>query len=162
VSETEQGQHADEALLHQLGYRQELNRRISGFTNFALSFTVISILAGTLTSYYIGFANGGPIMMSWGWPFVSLMCVVVALAMAELASAMPTAGGLYYWSSKLGTPAWGWFTGWTNLIGLTIGTAAVVPVNGHDHADHHFHLLRHLPAAGRRHQYVRHLAGAHH
>ena len=71
MSETEQGQHADEALLHQLGYRQELNRRISGFTNFALSFTVISILAGTLTSYYIGFANGGPIMMSWGWPFVS-------------------------------------------------------------------------------------------
>ena len=125
MSETEQGQHADEALLHQLGYRQELNRRISGFTNFALSFTVISILAGTLTSYYIGFANGGPIMMSWGWPFVSLMCVVVALAMAELASAMPTAGGLYYWSSKLGTPAWGWFTGWTNLVGLTIGTAAV-------------------------------------
>lgn len=122
---TEQSQHTDEALLHQLGYRQELNRRISGFTNFALSFTVISILAGTLTSYYIGFANGGPIMMSWGWPFVSLMCVVVALAMAELASAMPTAGGLYYWSSKLGTPAWGWFTGWTNLIGLTIGTAAV-------------------------------------
>jgi amino acid transporter len=125
VAGPEQRQDADEALLHRLGYRQELNRRISGFTNFALSFTVISILAGTLTSYYIGFGDGGPIMMSWGWPFVSLMCVVVALAMAELASAMPTAGGLYYWSSKLGSPAWGWFTGWANLVGLTIATAAV-------------------------------------
>jgi amino acid transporter len=116
---------ADTLMLHELGYRQELHRRISGFTNFAVSFTVISILAGTLTSYYIGFANGGPIIMSWGWPFVALMCLVVALAMAELASAMPTAGGLYYWASKLGSPTWGWFTGWFNLAGLTIATAAV-------------------------------------
>lgn len=115
----------DEQLLHRMGYAQELRRRISGFTNFAISFTVISILAGTLTSYYIGFANGGPIIMSWGWPFVSVMCLFVALAMAELASAMPTAGGLYYWASKLGTPAWGWFTGWLNIVGFTIATAAV-------------------------------------
>jgi amino acid transporter len=115
----------DEQLLHRLGYAQELRRKLSGFTNFAISFTVISILAGTLTSYYIGFANGGPIMMSWGWPLVSIMCVFVGLAMAELASAMPTAGGLYFWASKLGTPAWGWFTGWLNIVGFTIGTAAV-------------------------------------
>lgn len=115
----------DEQLLHRMGYAQELRRRLSGFTNFAISFTVISILAGTLTSYYIGFANGGPIIMSWGWPFVSIMCLFVALAMAELASAMPTAGGLYYWASKLGTPAWGWFTGWLNIVGFTIAVAAV-------------------------------------
>jgi amino acid transporter len=115
----------DEQLLHRLGYAQELRRKLSGFTNFAISFTVISILAGTLTSYYIGFADGGPIMMSWGWPLVSIMCVFVGLAMAELASAMPTAGGLYFWASKLGTPAWGWFTGWLNIVGFTIGTAAV-------------------------------------
>src|SRR5262249_14428915 len=88
----------DEQLLHQMGYAQELRRRLSGFTNFAISFTIISILAGTLTSYYIGFANGGPIIMSWGWPFVAIMCLFVALAMAELASSMPTAGGLYYWA----------------------------------------------------------------
>ena len=115
----------DEQLLHRMGYAQELRRRLGGFTNFAISFTIISILAGTLTSYYIGFANGGPIIMSWGWPFVALMCLFVALAMAELASAMPTAGGLYYWASKLGTPAWGWFTGWLNIVGFTIATAAV-------------------------------------
>jgi amino acid transporter len=115
----------DEQLLHRMGYAQELRRRLSGFTNFAISFTIISILAGTLTSYYIGFANGGPIIMSWGWPFVALMCLFVALAMAELASAMPTAGGLYFWASKLGTPIWGWFTGWLNIVGFTIATAAV-------------------------------------
>lgn len=115
----------DEQLLHRMGYAQELRRKLSGFTNFAISFTIISILAGTLTSYYIGFANGGPIIMSWGWPFVALMCLFVALAMAELASAMPTAGGLYFWASKLGTPIWGWFTGWLNIVGFTIATAAV-------------------------------------
>ena len=115
----------DEQLLHRMGYAQELQRRLSGFTNFAISFTIISILAGTLTSYYIGFANGGPIIMSWGWPLVATMCLFVALAMAELASAMPTAGGLYYWASKIGSPAWGWFTGWLNIVGFTIATAAV-------------------------------------
>jgi amino acid transporter len=115
----------DEQLLHRMGYAQVLRRRLSGFTNFAISFTIISILAGTLTSYYIGFANGGPIVMSWGWPAVSLMCLFVALAMAELASAMPTAGGLYYWAAKIGSPAWGWFTGWLNIIGFSVATAAV-------------------------------------
>src|SRR5690348_1570131 len=95
----------DERTLHQLGYAQELKRAMSGFTNFAISFTVISVLAGPITSYYIGFANGGPIMMAWGWPLVSIFCVIVALAMAELASSMPTAGGLYFWSSRLGSPA---------------------------------------------------------
>jgi len=126
VTDTQRLAHlTDEQLLHQMGYAQELRRRLSGFTNFAISFTIISILAGTLTSYYIGFANGGPIIMSWGWPFVALMCLFVALAMAELASAMPTAGGLYFWASKLGTPVWGWFTGWLNIVGFTIATAAV-------------------------------------
>ena len=115
----------DQQLLHRMGYAQVLRRRISGFTNFAISFTIISILSGTLTSYYIGFANGGPIIMSWGWPFVSLMCLFVALAMAELASAMPTAGGLYYWAAKIGSPAWGWFTGWLNIVGFSVATAAV-------------------------------------
>ena len=38
--------------------------------------------------------------------------------MSELASAYPTAGGIYYWASRLGGAGWGWFTGWFNLIGL--------------------------------------------
>ena len=38
--------------------------------------------------------------------------------MSELASAFPTAGGIYYWASKLGGAGWGWFTGWFNLLGL--------------------------------------------
>ena len=75
---------------------------MGGFQNFAIRFTIISILAGCLTSYYIAFNNGGPIAITWGWLLVGLMCTIVSLAMAEIASVYPTAGGLYYWSSKLG------------------------------------------------------------
>ena len=98
---------------------------MGGFQNFAISFTIISILAGCLTSYYIAFLQGGPIAVTWGWLLVGLMSTIVALSMAEIASAYPTAGGLYYWASKLGSPAWGWFTGWFNLVGQIAVTAAI-------------------------------------
>ncbi|MBA2615085.1 MAG: amino acid permease [Actinobacteria bacterium] len=119
------GHSDDETLLHKLGYAQELMRGMGGFQNFAISFTIISILAGCLTSYYIAFGQGGPVAVTWGWLLVGLMSTIVALAMAEIASAYPTAGGLYYWASKLGSPAWGWFTGWFNLIGQIAVTAAI-------------------------------------
>src|SRR5436190_8210711 len=115
----------DERLLHRLGYAQELFRAMGGFQNFAISFTIISILAGCLTSYAIAFNNGGPIAISRGWLLVGLMSTLISLAMAEIASVFPTAGGLYYWSSKLGSPAWGWFTGWFNLVGQIAVTAAI-------------------------------------
>src|SRR3954453_15019964 len=115
----------DESLLHRLGYAQELFRAMGGFQNFAISFTIISILAGCLTSYYIAFNNGGPIRISRGLLRGGLMSPIVSLAMAEIASVYPTAGGLYYWASKLGGPAWGWFTGWFNLIGQIAVTAAI-------------------------------------
>src|SRR5262249_38350696 len=90
-----------------------------------ISFTIISILAGCLTSYFIAFNNGGPVAITWGWLIVGAFCVLVAMAMGEIASAMPTAGALYYWASKLGGPAWGWFTGWFNLLGQIAVTAAI-------------------------------------
>src|SRR5881628_3519552 len=115
----------DRQQLHRLGYAQELFRSMGGFQNFAISFTIISILAGCLTSYYIAFSQGGPVAITWGWLIVGAFCTIVALAMAEIASTYPTAGGLYFWSSRLGTPAWGWFTGWFNLIGQIAVTAAI-------------------------------------
>jgi amino acid transporter len=115
----------DEGTLHRLGYAQELFRSMGGFQNFAISFTIISILAGCLTSYYIAFNQGGPIAVTWGWLLVGFFCIIVALAMGEIASTYPTAGGLYYWASKLGGPAWGWFTGWFNLVGQIAVTAAI-------------------------------------
>ncbi|MDQ3579680.1 MAG: amino acid permease [Actinomycetota bacterium] len=119
---------SDEARLHRLGYAQELRRSLSGFSNFAISFTIISILSGCLTLYGFGMNTGGPVAMIWGWPLVGFFVVMVGLGMAEVCSSYPTAGGLYYWAAKLAPrngPAWSWFTGWFNLIGQVAVTAGI-------------------------------------
>jgi amino acid transporter len=115
----------DEELLAKLGYKQELERSWSGFQNFAISFTIISILAGCFTTYYQAWNNGGPVAISWGWPLISIPILIIGFCMSELVSAYPTAGGIYWWASKLGGAAWGWFTGWFNLVGLVAVTASV-------------------------------------
>ncbi len=116
--------------LHGLGYAQELFRAMGGFSNFAISFTIISILSGCVTLFYLIPSTAGYGAASIGWPLVTIFVVIVALGMAELASAYPTAGGLYYWASKLGFrgrggPAWGWYTGWFNLVGQVAVTAGI-------------------------------------
>ncbi len=119
---------SDVETLHRLGYAQELRRRMSGFSNFAVSFTIISILSGCLTLYGYGMNTGGPVVMSIGWPLVGLFVVLVGLAMAEVCSSYPTAGGLYYWAAKLGgknSAGWSWFTGWFNLLGQVGVTAGI-------------------------------------
>src|SRR5215210_3450368 len=116
---------SDEQRLAEMGYKQELDRSWSGFQNFAISFTIISVLAGCFTTYYQGWNNGGPVAISWGWPIISTFILIIAFCMAELASAYPTAGGIYWWASKLGGPGWGWFTGWFNLLGLIAILASV-------------------------------------
>jgi amino acid permease (GABA permease) len=118
----------DEQTLHSLGYAQELRRRMSGFSNFAVSFTIISILSGCLTLYGYGMNVGGPVMIVWGWPIVGIMTLFVGLAMAEVCSSFPTAGGLYYWAAKLAPSngaAWSWFTGWFNFLGQVAVTAGI-------------------------------------
>src|SRR3954469_16768022 len=115
----------DEQHLAKLGYKQELSRSWSGFSNFAISFSIISILAGCLTNFGAGFNNGGPISISWSWPIISAFILIIGFTMSELVSAYPTSGGIYWWASKLGGPAAGFFTGWLNLIGLLAVTASV-------------------------------------
>src|SRR5438270_8803431 len=119
----------DEQRLAELGYKQELKRGWSGFSNFAISFAIICILAGCFTTYGQALKNGGPIAISIVWPIICVLILFVAWSMSELASAMPTAGGIYYWSSKLGGAGWGWFTGWFNLIGLVAVSASVIYVS---------------------------------
>ncbi len=115
----------DEKHLAKLGYSQELNRSWSGFSNFAISFSIISILAGCFTNFGAGFNNGGPISISWSWPILGVFILIIGFTMSELVSAYPTSGGIYWWASKLGGPAAGFFTGWLNLIGLVAVTAGV-------------------------------------
>ena len=103
--------------LHRLGYAQELFRTMGGFSNFAISFTIISILTGAVILFDYGLAWGGPAASTLGWPLVSIFTLMIAAAMAEIASAYPTAGGLYYWSSRMKNKDWGWWTAWFNLAG---------------------------------------------
>ena len=115
----------DERALAALGYKQELRRGWSAFSNFAISFTIISVLAGPFTTFSQAWLNGGPIAISIGWPLISILILMVGFSMAELASAYPTAGGIYYWAYRLGGVRWSWFTGWFNLLGLVAIVASV-------------------------------------
>jgi amino acid transporter len=111
--------------LHHLGYAQELFRTMGGFSNFAISFTIISILTGAVILFDYGLAWGGPAASTIGWPLVSLFTLLIAASMAEIASAYPTAGGLYYWSSRLKGKNWGWWTAWFNLAGQVAIVAGI-------------------------------------
>jgi amino acid transporter len=122
---------SDTERLHQLGYAQELRRGMRTFSNFAVSFTIISILSGCLTLFYFAMNTGGPAVMTLGWLVVGFFVTMVALGMAEVASSYPTAGGLYYWAAKLAPEsganpaAWSWFVGWFNFVGQVAVTAGI-------------------------------------
>jgi len=111
--------------LEQFGYTQELLRDMGGFSNFAISFSVISILTGAVTLYGYGFGMGGPAVTGIGWPLATIFTLLVAAGIAELASAIPTSGALYHWATILGGAGWGWFTAWFNMIGQFAITAGI-------------------------------------
>lgn len=115
----------DAEALAKLGYAQLLVRRVGGFASFAISFSIISILTGVITTYGTALGAGGPAALGIGWPIVCAGTMLVAVSMAELASAFPTAGALYHWSALLGGPAWGWFTAMMNLVGQVAIVAAI-------------------------------------
>lgn len=115
----------EEQRLRELGYQPVLARRMGGFGNFAISFSVISILSGCMTLYGFGLGTGGPAVMMWGWAGVGLFVLFVGLALAEVTSAYPTSGALYYMADRLGGRRWGWYTGWLNLLGLLGAIAGI-------------------------------------
>ncbi|KAA1421845.1 amino acid permease [Nocardioides humilatus] len=116
---------ADAQRLAEMGYSQDLSRSWSGFSNFAISFSIISILAGCFTNFGVAWYAGGPVSISWSWPLVSIFILIIGFTMSELVSAYPTSGGIYWWASKLGGPKAGFYTGWLNLVGLVAVTAGV-------------------------------------
>lgn len=111
--------------LHSMGYAQELARSMSGFSNFAISFSIICILAGGIGAYTVALGAAGGASIGIGWIVGSIFALVVAAAMGQIASAYPTAGGLYHWASILGGRGWGWGTAWINLFGLLFVVASV-------------------------------------
>lgn len=115
----------DLQVLHSMGYAQELLRGMRTFQNFAISFSMICILAGGINSFGQGLSSVGGASIGIGWPLATGVSLLFALAMGQIGSAYPTAGGLYHWGSILGGRALGWVTAWCNLIGLIAVLAAV-------------------------------------
>ncbi|CAN8316088.1 unnamed protein product [Cochlearia groenlandica] len=118
-----------QARLKELGYKQELKRNLSVFSNFAISFSIISVLTGITTTYNTGLRFGGTVTLVYGWFVAGLFTMCVGLSMAEICSSYPTSGGLYYWSGMLAGPRWAplasWLTGWFNIVGQWAVTASV-------------------------------------
>jgi amino acid transporter len=115
----------DEQDLGHFGYAQELFRSMGGFSNFAISFSIISILTGAVTLYGYGLKMGGPLEMSLGWPLATVFTLLLAASMAELCSAYPTSGAMYHWAAALGGSAAGWFVASLNIVGLIAALAGI-------------------------------------
>src|SRR5262245_63034255 len=117
VTYTDVDKKEDMKVLHGMGYAQELERRLSRFSNFAVSFSIICILSGGINSLAQATSGAGGLGIGVGWLVGCFISLVFAVAMSQIASAYPTAGGLYHWGSILGNRATGWVTAWLNLLG---------------------------------------------
>ena len=115
----------DKRTLHSMGYAQELLRSMRTFQNFAISFSIICILSGGINSFSQGLSSVGGASIGFGWPLGFACSMLFALAMGQIGSAYPTAGGLYHWASILGGRGLGWVTAWFNLVGLITVLAAI-------------------------------------
>ena len=111
--------------LHGMGYAQELSRRMGAFQNFAISFSIICILAGGITAFPLSLSAAGGASVGYGWPLACGFALLVAAAMGQIASAYPTAGGIYHWASLLGGRGYGWVAAWFNMLGLMFVVASV-------------------------------------
>ncbi|KAH9910794.1 amino acid/polyamine transporter I, partial [Amylocystis lapponica] len=119
----------DEEILAHLGYRQEFKRAFSPFEVFGLVFSIFGLFPSIASVLVYALPNGGPVALVWGWGVCSIFLVIITLALAELGSAAPTSGGLYYWTFKFASPRWrrllSWIVGYSNTIGLIAGVASV-------------------------------------
>ncbi|KAI0428385.1 amino acid permease-domain-containing protein [Xylaria sp. FL1042] len=119
----------DEAGLASLGYRQEFKREFSAWTSFAVSFAVMGLLPSIATTMWYGIGYAGPAANTWGWLVSVVFILCIAASMAELASSMPTSGGLYYAAAVLAGPKYGplaaWVTGWSNWFVQVTGAPSV-------------------------------------
>ncbi|KAF9188393.1 hypothetical protein BGZ51_000639 [Haplosporangium sp. Z 767] len=134
MDNTEKGHAADynedEARLASLGYKQNMKRQFTGLQNFGFTLTNSSVLIGIIPLFGFGLKTGGPVVAVWGWLLVAFFVMFIGLGMAEICSTFPTAGGLYFWTAKLGGPKWGpmfsWYEAWFNMLGQVAGCSGSV------------------------------------
>ncbi|KAI8893532.1 amino acid/polyamine transporter I [Globomyces pollinis-pini] len=111
----------DEAVLNQMGYKQELYRGFSSLMNFSFCFTAVAVVSSLSGLFPTAMATGGPVVIIWSWIVGSLLTYVVAANLAEICSTYPSAGSVYHWSGMMCTekhsPFISYVTGWFNFIG---------------------------------------------
>ncbi|QRW03747.1 amino acid permease [Ceratobasidium sp. AG-Ba] len=122
---------ADEELLASLGYKQEFKRAFTPFEVFGIAFSIIALLPSIASSLVYAIPYGGPVSMVWGWLVASIFILFVGLALAELASAAPTSGGLYFWTWTFSPPRYkkvlSWLVGCgASLDANTLGSIACI------------------------------------
>ncbi|KAJ3542968.1 hypothetical protein NM688_g5918 [Phlebia brevispora] len=88
-------------VLNNLGYQAEFRREMSLFGVLGISFCAIGILTGMSSAFQTGLFSGGPLGLFWGWNICSAFMLLIALSLAEICSAYPTMGGLYFWVCKM-------------------------------------------------------------
>ncbi|PAV15638.1 amino acid transporter [Pyrrhoderma noxium] len=120
---------ADEALLAELGYKQEFHRAFSPLEVFGIAFSIIGLLPSIASVLFYAIPNGGPSAMVWGWAVASVFILFVGMSMGELGSAAPTSGGLYFWTHSLSSPRWrnllAWIVGYANTVGTIAAVASI-------------------------------------
>jgi amino acid transporter len=115
---------SDEAVLESFGYKQELRRSLSFWTNFAVGFAFISPVVGLYAIIALATFAAGPAWV-WALPIVLAGQLLVASVFAELASQFPIAGGIYQWSRRLAGPTYAWFAGWVYVWTIMLTVTAI-------------------------------------
>lgn len=125
---------ADQALAR-FGYKSELPRNLSMMSILGLSFAIMAVPFGLSTTMYITLTNGQAVTVLYGWIFVSLISLCIAASLAEICAVFPVAGGVYYWSAMLSSPAWAplvsFVDGWLTLVGNWTVTLSVRHPHAH-------------------------------
>lgn len=119
----------DEAVILALGYKQEFKREFSLFTTFGVSFSVLGLLPSIASTLWYSLAYAGNAGITWGYLIGMVGVLGVAFSMAEISSAFPTSGGLYYATAMLSPPKYrailSWIVGWSNYFVQVTGAPSV-------------------------------------
>lgn len=118
----------DDKLLNSLGYKAELKRNFSVVQIFGVAFSIMSLVPSIASTISISMA-AGPAGMTWGWLLPVICILSVGVSMSEMGSAMPTSGGLYWWTFKFSPKAIRkplcFLAGYSNTLGLIGGLCSI-------------------------------------